>query len=110
MNLKLLVFHYGVGMMRNNFIYKVTEDAMRNLIDFGIPQYFLNYICENILRELPKDKKSPKKFSLNDLEFGFVIYLNCCGISIIIFVIEILIFNVRKVIGLKAVLGEIKFQ
>lgn len=110
MNLRLLIFHYGIATMRNNFIYKVTENATSYLVDFGIPQYFLKYINENVLKGFPPETREPKKFSWSDLEFGFVIHLICCGISILVFVVEILYFNVRNLIGLQVFLVELKFQ
>lgn len=89
MTTKFYTCLFGVGVMKNNFIYKVTDEAMSKLVKYGIPQYFLKYIREVVLRELPQDEKTPRKFSLDDLEFGFIIYLSCCAISFAAFLIEI---------------------
>jgi hypothetical protein len=102
---KLLVYHFGIGVMRNNFIHQVTEEAMNFLVSNGIPQYFLKYIREFVLRELPSEPKEPKKFGFEDLDFGFYIYLICCAVSICVFVVEILLFNLKKLVRLRGQLN-----
>jgi hypothetical protein len=91
MTQKIYTYLYGVGMMRNNFIYDVTDEVMSKLVENGIPQYFLRYIRETILQRLPSDVKEPRKFSLDDLQFGFFIHLSCLGISIFVFALEMFI-------------------
>lgn len=98
MKSKLRNDKFGIATMTNNFIYGVTEDVMSALVVGGIPQYFLKYIEKNVLREMPVDPPEPKDFSIEDLEFGFMIFLICCGISIAIFLIEILMFYGRKIL------------
>lgn len=89
---KLQKFLYGVSLMRNNFLYNLTESVMSSLVEGGIPQYFLTYIEDVVLREKPSDPVEPKTFSIEDLEFGFIIFLVACGISIVAFLIEIVYF------------------
>jgi hypothetical protein len=90
----------GVSVMRNNFIYEITENVMSALIPTGIPQYFAKFMEKVILRGRPEISKEIKKFSLEDLKFCFVIYLMACSASLGAFLIEILVFNVRNFVGI----------
>lgn len=92
---KLQTFHYGVAVMKNNFIYHLTEDVMSALIEAGIPQYFLNYIEDVVLKELLADPIELKKFGVEDLTFGFVIFLGFCALSVLIFFLEIIYSKIR---------------
>jgi hypothetical protein len=103
-----MVFHNAIAVMRNNFIFPVTQNAMRKLVPAGIPQHFLKYIYEFVLRGSPKDKKEPKKFDIKDLEFGFVIHMALCAISIVVFVLENLIYNFKKFVELKIILRGLR--
>lgn len=95
---KLQKFLYGISVMKNNFVFHVTEDVMSALVEGGIPQYFLAYIEDVILREMTADPATLKKFDVQDLEFGFVIYLVSCGLSIVVFLIEkITFFYLKKI-------------
>lgn len=100
MDLKLQVFHYGIGVMMNNFIFPLVDEAMGRLVQNGIPQYFLSYIEKVVLHPLPPDDKKPKVFGVKDLGFGFYIFLVFCAISILVFLLELLIFHVKELIGL----------
>lgn len=110
MTSKLMTYLFGVGVMKNNFIYQVTNDVMSKLVQNGIPQHFLNYIREVILRELPRSERAPKKFNFDDLKFGFMIFLKCCGISIVVFVIEVGYFHAQKLICAMVVLRSVLNQ
>lgn len=99
MKSKVKTEKFGIATMRNNFIYNVTENVMSALVESGIAQYFFQYIKLVVLKGLPTDQQEPKKFSIEDLKFGFVIFLICCGISIVAFLCEILMFYGRKFFG-----------
>lgn len=82
---------------------------MKKLIPSGIPQYlpdfhaFLLYgIYENVKQTMPK------VLTLEDLSFGFVLWLIACGISVVGFLAEIMFAFVTKfvknVVGLAAIL------
>jgi hypothetical protein len=97
---KLQKILYGVSLMRNNFLYDITESVMSGLIEGGIPQYFLTYIEDVVLREKPSDPIEPKKFGVEDLQFGFVIFLVACGVSISAVMIELIYFHFGKFLRL----------
>lgn len=93
--------------MKNNFIYGVTEVVMSALVDNGIAQYFLSYISNFVLRPFPRDERVPEKFNIEDLEFGFFIFLVCCAASIFVFVAEIIVFHIREFVALKGFLRTV---
>lgn len=100
MPIKILTYFYGVGVMRNNFIFNVTQEAMTRMIPNGIPQYMLKYIEEVEFKPIPPDVVEPETFDVKDLEFGFVIFLVCCGVSTLAFLGELSYFYGRELIGL----------
>lgn len=102
MNFKYRTLLHGVSTMKNNFIYEVTEEVMQQLITAGIPIFFSKYIEDVILRAPPTIPQEVQKFKIEDLKFSFIIYWRLCAISFLVFVIEILVFNVRKYFGLLA--------
>lgn len=94
----------GVGVMRNNFIYDVTEDVIKLLIQGGIVQNFVKYIENVIFKPFQDEGEEKKPFALKDLEFGFVIYLVACAISLSVLVLEILFFYSQTFIGCRLML------
>jgi hypothetical protein len=54
---------------------------------------------------------SQKQLDIDDLEYGFVIWLIACAVSISAFLIEILVFAARKIVKkcFKNLLGNILF-
>ena len=94
----------GVATYRNNHAYWLIEDTMRILIQAGIPQYVKNYIFEVYFREIQESKeKIPKVFGIDDLDYGFIVWLIACSIAVAGFVVELLWFYLRK--GVKNFLG-----
>lgn len=81
----------ALGMVRNSFLYPIFDQIMRNLIPSGIPQY-LPKLHSRLLFGYFKEieSKIPKVLVLDDLEFGFIMWLIACGISIAAFLSEIL--------------------
>lgn len=65
----------GIGVLRNNFIYGVTEDVMKYLIQGGIAQNFVKYVETVTFKPRQDEEEERKSFGLNDLELGFMVYL-----------------------------------
>lgn len=103
-NVKLGTYHFGVGHMKNNFIFSITDQVMSRLIDTGIPQYFLNYIETVELRPVAPEESEPKVFEVEDLGFGFYVWLVFCALSILVFVGELMVFYFWQLIGLVALI------
>lgn len=93
----------GVCVPRSNFAFKLIDDTMRNLNQFGIASYYVNYL-KFLLRPQPELPSEPRVFSLSDLEFGFVSWLIACGVCILVFIGEVLKYRLRilfqKYVGL----------
>lgn len=101
----------GISVMKNNFIYEITESVMKKLIPAGIPQYFSSYINHEVLKPSGAGQEEDlwSGYSFNDLKFCFVIYLQACTVSALVFVIEVLIFELRNLFGIFALLNSLKF-
>ena len=102
---------FGVCTRRHNFAFNLVECTMTYLIQGGIPQYLLNYLLDFDLRPLVDPPSEPSVFSLSDLEFGFIVWLIACLISIIAFATEILFYLLRVKLCpmLKDIIGLIVF-
>ena len=99
----------GLGMVKNSILYPIFDDVMRNLIPSGIPQYLPIYHSKLLFGGYEEsDEKLPKVLSLDDLAFGFILWLIACGISITAFTVELMIHGVirtsKKILGLYVLL------
>lgn len=83
----------STGTMPMNYMSNFINEIFTQLITAGIPQYLQNRLLG--LLPHPYDNKEPKEFSLDDLWFGFSIWLIACGISTSVFIMEVLIFWTR---------------
>jgi hypothetical protein len=79
----------GIGVSRNNFIYSLLEKALTPLVEAGIPQYFLDFMLKFYMKVIEEDPSEPKVFSVDDLSFGFIVWVLTCGISIAAFILEV---------------------
>lgn len=72
------------------FYFRAFDKVINNLIPTGV----INYLIENYFTKkwkFPKVDKEPKVLSLDDLSFGFNIWLGTCFMSIFVFFWERLI-------------------
>jgi hypothetical protein len=103
MKQKLYSEFNGLSIYKNNFISRTSYSTMERLIESGIPQYFHDFVFKFILDLRTSDGSSDAKaFTLDDLSFGFTIWLYACTISSGVFVAEILVFY-TKFIAIKIV-------
>lgn len=98
---------HGIGVMKNNFIFPLTDKAMGQLLQNGIPQHFLDYMDKFEFHSIPLDVKEPKVFDIDDLAFGFFVFFASCKISLLAFLGELLYFYGKMLIGLGALLREL---
>ncbi|KAG5666175.1 hypothetical protein PVAND_017684 [Polypedilum vanderplanki] len=82
----------------NHYMFDVIDDAIYWLVQAGIPQYWYNYHeWYRFFRHYKvKNYKELESIILNDLSFGFTIWLVACGILILVFLIELRIWPKRK--------------
>ena len=84
-------------MQRNSFISELINDILEKTIPFGIPQYLMDSHHSMLFKHYEKKiVKDPKVLKVDDLSFGFVLWLGACGISFCGFILEIVMFKVRK--------------
>lgn len=69
---------------------------MSKLVQSGIPKNFEKQIYENVFKPRLGEEEEKKVFSIEDLKFGFVIYLVACVGAILAFIGEILWKKCRK--------------
>jgi hypothetical protein len=94
----------GFVMRRNHFLYWLTEETLRDLINGGIPQYIENFYLEWFNSQASIiDKNDPKILSIDDLNYGFVIWSVAISITLIVFIAEFLMkyFVVKLCNGVK---------
>lgn len=102
----------GIGVSRNHFIYPLLENTMTPVLEAGIPQYFIDFMLKFYMKVIEDDPKEPKVFSINDLYFGFVVWISSCSIALAAFIIELVwhyskkkfkefngIFHIRRFLG-----------
>jgi hypothetical protein len=96
----------GLSLYKNNFISHTTIKTMKRLIEAGIPQRSYNFLYVYLLDpQIPPPDKSPKVFTLDDLSFGFIIWLYACAIAACVFVAELAIHYIYS--ALKLILREL---
>lgn len=88
-------YMYGVGVFKHNFMYGLTNEVMEKLIQTGIHQYFCKYLMEYYFYDRVQIKM-PKVFTVDDLRFGFVVWIIAVGIAIAVFVCELMFHFIKK--------------
>ena len=77
--------------VRNSFLYKTLNEILEKLIPAGIPQYLIKYHEVNLYGSfVPTVVGGPNVLTIEDLTYGFVLWLGACGVSVAAFLIEIL--------------------
>lgn len=77
----------GLGMLKNHFFLEQLDKVIQRLVQAGIMEKL-------IVKKIGNSKmfvslKSPKRFSVDNLSYGFVIWLGFCGISFAAFCFEL---------------------
>ena len=89
------VTHGGLATQPNAFYFKMIENTVDSLIDTGVISYLIeNEIGKKIKFGQPNSE--PSVLSMNDLSFGFNIWLGFCVLSVVSFVIEQFGWLIRK--------------
>jgi hypothetical protein len=98
--LKDPVFSATIGfiMFKNHFTSNLISTVSGQLIDAGILQH--SYAFANWMLWRPNYKKElsiePQVLKINDLSFGFYIWLVACGVCVVGYLLEILKFKMRR--------------
>lgn len=88
-------YMFGIGVYKHNFMFKLTYEVMEKLIQTGIHRYFMKYIMDYYFYDRIEER-GPQVFSIDDLHFGFVIWLAACGVAVGAFGCEVLWYYLNK--------------
>ena len=81
----------GIAADRYSILESVFVDAMRQFVSSGIPQYLNHFHADMISTKYQEsEEKCPKVLTLDDLAFGFNLWLIACCVSICGFLCEII--------------------
>ncbi|CAG9810963.1 unnamed protein product [Chironomus riparius] len=93
-NYSIYVSQSGFGFAPNNFFYRIIDETVERLVSGGIMNRMVD-MCLPLMRSqlMPKTAFVLK---VENLEFGFVIWMGCCGLCVACFLSESIIWNVWK--------------
>lgn len=98
-NFKFVDGSMNLGIARNSILYESLNEILEKLGPSGIFQHLINYdpsvdypIFDSAI------EKPPRILTLDDLSFGFVLWLVACCISIVGFAVEVTEYNLRILI------------
>lgn len=84
---------------RNHIFTPSFVKITNSLISGGIIQHWFNYLLNFEFKGLIEPPKEPKVFEVEDLKFGFIVWLAACAISLAAFLVEIFyVWTKREII------------
>ena len=98
-------------MRSSSFYFRMIKNVVYNLIDTGVVAYLVdNRVL--IRQKFSNPESEPNVLNIDDLMFGFNIWLGFCGISGLAFVIEMFlgIKSCRKSLGFDYLKKRFKFK
>ena len=89
-NFYLDVGQSGFLFNANNFFFHIVDETIQRLVSCGIMNHLIH-------KSFPLEfkfivEKSASVLSVEDLDFGFIIWLGCCAVCAVCFILEILIW------------------
>lgn len=96
----------ALGLNKNSFIFELFAESFEFLIAYGIPQQILKFHNEHLYPPKEEEPQGPQVLNFLDLSYGFIIWLTACGVSTVIFLLEIipkLVLKFLKFLKLKIV-------
>jgi hypothetical protein len=84
----LLVTPGGFRFPRNHFIFRFIDESIKNLISGGIVDHLIDYHERNCETAINENEWEPYVFKLDDLLFGFYIWLGSCAVSLTVMALE----------------------
>jgi len=86
----------GFAFFKNNFFHEITDNTVQQMTSAGILQRMIEM---EIGRENKFDiNTDPEKLNIEQLCFGFFIWLGFCGISLATFVLELFVWMLVRII------------
>lgn len=85
----LVTRHVGFGFPTNHFMLDFTDEIVTRLIPSGIIQHSIKFLDWCRYRDsIGENLKVPKILSMEDLSFGFVLWLNAGCFALFVFLME----------------------
>jgi hypothetical protein len=78
----------GFITRRNSFLFHSVNEALQELISGGIPQHIYKFYMEKFYPEIEEEAKEPQKLTIDDLRYGFTIWLASFPITVLAFFLE----------------------
>ncbi|KAG5671218.1 hypothetical protein PVAND_001427 [Polypedilum vanderplanki] len=98
----------ALSVFKNNILQHQMNEVIDRLIPMGILKFLSDYGRWYVNRPVDAEIEDPRKIlSMNDLEFGFVIFLGALAFSIVVFICELLSLSMRRF--LKNLFGLFEF-
>lgn len=98
-NLRMNVLQGSINFKSFTFLEIALIEVMKKIFTAGIPSYLDNFYLDIFIAKYKSlEEKAPKVLTLEDLLFGFNLWLCACGISIIGFCLEILTNCISQVL------------
>jgi hypothetical protein len=112
----LLTLSTGFRMPRNHFMYHLTDDVVQNLLAAGILNFFKQFHVYACIKYYKEPEWEPKVFALDDLLFGFYIWLAACAVSLTVMALEWTWFHgkrttiriIKNTIGLWIIIAKLR--
>lgn len=92
---QLFTVNTGIGLIRNHFLFHLTDEVIQRTTSFGIPQFLDKLYMELLYHKRISTPVGPQILNIHDLSFGFIIWLIACSISCFVFVAELLHYNFK---------------
>lgn len=109
----ILIRRFGTSNYKNNFMFYLTEEVTQILVQAGIPQYLREFVADFYF-PWRQEVIGPKVFGIEDLDFGFEIWLAACAVAIAVFIVEILSHKIKlfiqNVFGVRGLMSILKIQ
>jgi len=87
---RFCAFSIGIATQHSSFYFRMIKDTVDKLTDTGVIRYLIKTRVL-IRRKYPQDEPEPKILNIDDLLFGFNIFLGFCLISGLGFIVELIL-------------------
>ncbi|CAG9810964.1 unnamed protein product [Chironomus riparius] len=109
-NYSIWVSQCGFGFRTNNYFFRIVDETVQWLVSGGIMTRLIQKCYPSKRNRI--EIKTPSVFKVENLDFGFVIWIGCCAACAICFVAESfywIFYNIFKDIRNKNTPKKVKF-
>jgi hypothetical protein len=87
-------FLLTINTLANHFMFHVMDEVVTQIIPFGIPLHWYHFHTWNrfVKKTRARMVEELESFKLCDWSFGFIIWGIACGISTIVFIMEMMMW------------------